>query len=460
VFALVDRVSAADPLADWVVEADLRTGEVLPPRRRAACAHPDEAGTLTADPAAAGVSATTCEPTGVAELTAVTVSGVGLTVSADSACHWHPGLAGAPRGVSAAHRGPAPADLDQQHAAAASAAEAEAVPAAIEFRDVSFRYPLRPQRRVLRGFSLRVPRGAFVGITGTSGAGKSTLALLLERFYDAEGGSVLVGGVDVQRWDVGDLRDEMSLAAQDTALFSDTVAYNVAYGRRGLDKLQHRAGASTTTAGAAAITQAADHSSPTPQLEAPSSGGADLNTTSGAPAAPADVVSAVEAACASQFVSDLKSGYETQLGGAATAGSQISGGQRQRLGLARALVRVWPGGAPILLLDEATASLDNETEAAVMASLMQALGRSRGGRPAGDGPQADGGSLAGAQQQPTQRHAAVTVLVVAHRLSLVRACDSIVVVDGGRAAEEGTHEQLMARRGRYHALATAQGITE
>ncbi|HUD73199.1 MAG TPA: ABC transporter transmembrane domain-containing protein [Dongiaceae bacterium] len=235
----------------------------------------------------------------------------------------------------------------------------------IEFRGVSFAYGKAP---VLDRVDLVVPSGRVVAIVGSSGAGKSTLVNLLPRFYDVTAGALLIDGRDVRDVSLASLRAQIGLVTQEIILFDDTVRNNIAYGR---------------------------------------------------PETPvADVVAAAHAAHAHEFIEALSKGYETPLG---EAGHRLSQGQRQRLSIARALLR----NAPILILDEATSSLDSESEREVQAALDNLMeGR--------------------------------TVFVIAHRLSTVRRADQILVLDRGRIIESGTHVDLLTRGGAYARLHNLQ----
>ncbi len=240
---------------------------------------------------------------------------------------------------------------------------------AIEFQDVRFAYEREGERTdVLKGISLTLRRGEVVALVGPSGAGKSTLANLLPRFYDVSDGAILVDGQDVRDVTLASLREQIGKVTQETVLFNDSVRNNIAYGR------------------------------PDVAME--------------------QIESAARAAYAHDFILRLPNGYETVIG---ERGTRLSGGERQRLAIARALLK----DAPILVLDEATSSLDTESEAAVQA----ALGNLMQGR---------------------------TVLVIAHRLSTVRRADRIVVLEAGSITEEGTHEQLLELGGTYARLYALQ----
>ncbi len=239
----------------------------------------------------------------------------------------------------------------------------------VAFADVTFRYPARPEVAVLRQLSLRASPGERIALVGPSGAGKSTLTALLLRFYEPESGQILIDGRDARDYPLEWLRGQMAIVPQDVLLFGGTIMENIAYGRPGADE--------------AAVRQAA----------------AQAN--------------------ADDFIRGFPEGYATVVG---DRGVKLSGGQRQRLAIARAILK----DPAILILDEATSSLDSASEALVQL----ALDRLMQGR---------------------------TTFIIAHRLATVRNADRIAVIDAGQVVELGTHAELVARPdGLYQRLSTLQ----
>jgi ABC-type multidrug transport system fused ATPase/permease subunit len=257
--------------------------------------------------------------------------------------------------------------LDELETLPSEASGGRTVPdrAEVRFERVVFRYP-GADRDALAGFELTVPPGETVALVGASGGGKSTVARLLQRLYDPVEGSVRLGGIDLRELDLPALRRAVALVPQEPVLFSGSVRDNVRYGR--LDARDD------------------------------------------------EVEQAVRLANAEAFVLDLPRGYDTPVG---ERGVKLSGGQRQRLAIARALLR----GAQVLVLDEATAHLDSESEALVQEALS---GRLLQGR--------------------------MTSIVIAHRLATVRDADRIAVVEGGRVVEAGSHAELLRLGGRFARL--------
>jgi ATP-binding cassette subfamily B protein/subfamily B ATP-binding cassette protein MsbA len=233
---------------------------------------------------------------------------------------------------------------------------------AVSFEGVSFAYPTR--ERTLEDVSFEITSGARVGIVGRTGAGKTTLVNLIMRLYDPSEGRVLLDGNDLRTLSVSSLRRQVGLVLQEPMLFSGSIEANIRYGR--------------------------------------------LEASAG------EIVEAARAANAHDFITELPQGYETLLG---ERGAQLSGGERQRISIARAFLK----DAPILVLDEPTASIDVETEAEILESL-ERLMRGR------------------------------TTIVISHRLSVVRDADLILVVDDGRIVEQGSHEQLLELGGMYASL--------
>ncbi len=238
----------------------------------------------------------------------------------------------------------------------------------LRFEDVTFTYTGRPDDPVLRHIDLTIEAGTTVALVGPSGAGKTTLTSLVPRFYDPSEGVVTLGGTDLRKLSLEELRARIALVPQDPVLFSGTIAENIAYGRPD--------------------------------------------------ASMSDIIEASRQANVHEFVESFPDGYETLCG---ERGVQLSGGQRQRVAIARAML----AEPDLLILDEATSNLDAESEALIQ----DALRRVTRGR---------------------------TTLIIAHRLSTVRDADLIVVLDDGRLAEQGSHDELMAAGGVYERLVERQ----
>ncbi len=232
----------------------------------------------------------------------------------------------------------------------------------VSFENVDFSY--EENRQILHNLNLRVGPGETIAVVGPSGSGKSTIGRLLFRFYDVSAGGLKIDGQDVRDVTQKSLRAQIGVVPQDTVLFNDTVGYNIAYGREDASRQ--------------------------------------------------DVEEAAKAAQIHDFIESLPEGYNTQVG---ERGLKLSGGEKQRVGIARTLLK----NPPILLLDEATSALDTETEQGILESL-RAMGHGR------------------------------SVITIAHRLSTVVDADKIVVLEKGHVVEEGTHAELLAKGGRYASM--------
>ena len=232
----------------------------------------------------------------------------------------------------------------------------------LDFSSVSFSYTSGPP--VISDVNLQVPAGRTIALVGQTGSGKSTLMKLLLRFYDPGSGTIRIDGIDIRELSLPDLRAAIGLVSQDVFLFHGSVAENIAYGKPGASR--------------------------------------------------GEIIEAAKAAEAHEFISVMPEGYDTTVG---ERGQKLSGGQRQRISIARAVLK----NPPVLILDEATSSVDNETEAAIQKS-MKFIAQGR------------------------------TTMVIAHRLSTVVDADQIVVLDQGRIVEQGHHEDLMQAGGIYASL--------
>jgi len=240
----------------------------------------------------------------------------------------------------------------------------------VVLQDVIFAYD--PERLILKGITLRVGPGEKLALVGTSGSGKSTIGRLLFRFYDVTGGAIRIDGVDIRDVTQSSLHQAIGVVPQDTVLFNDTIYYNIAYGRD--------------------------------------------NATS------AEVEAAARAARIHDFIESLPDGYDTTVG---ERGLKLSGGEKQRVGIARTLLK----NPAILVLDEATSALDSQTERSIQDSLAE-MGRGR------------------------------TVITIAHRLSTIADSDCIVVLEDGQIVEQGRHEVLLMQGGRYTAMWERQSSEE
>jgi len=257
-------------------------------------------------------------------------------------------------------------DLEPDVREAVDAADLPPLRDRLRFEDVHFAYDGGAE--VLRGLSFEVKKGEMVALVGFSGAGKSTVTKLIPRFYDVTGGAITFDGVDIRRATFSSLREQISLVTQNTILFDESIRDNIAFGR------------------------------------------ADFSDER--------VEAAARAAHAHEFIVRLSQGYATRIG---EAGLTLSGGQRQRLAIARAIVK----DPTILILDEATSSLDSESERLIQEALDEFV-------------------------------AGRTAIVIAHRLSTIQRADRILVIDEGVVAEQGTHQELLARDGLYKRLYDVQ----
>ena len=252
---------------------------------------------------------------------------------------------------------------------APDAVEIHGLDKGISFDSVFFRYP-DGNRDVLSDINLEIEKGKTIAIVGASGAGKSTLADLIPRFYDITGGCISIDGKDIRKVKIASLRSLMGNVNQDPILFNDTIFNNIAFG------VEH--------------------------------------------ATREEVIAAAKIANAHDFIMEKEEGYDTNIG---DRGIKLSGGQRQRISIARAVLK----NPPILILDEATAALDTESERAVQEALERLMSNR-------------------------------TTLAIAHRLSTIRNADEIIVMDEGRIVERGNHDQLIAKDGYYKKLYDMQAL--
>ena len=251
----------------------------------------------------------------------------------------------------------------------------DARPLAITGGEITFdavRFAYEPERQILHGISFKVKPGDRVALVGSSGSGKSTIGRLLFRFYDIQSGAIRIDGQDIRAVTQSSLHQAIGVVPQDTVLFNDTILYNIAYGRAGASR--------------------------------------------------AEIEAAAKAAKIHDFIIGLPQGYDTTVG---ERGLKLSGGEKQRVGIARTLLK----NPPILILDEATSALDTQTERSIQESLHE-MGQGR------------------------------SVIVIAHRLSTIADADQIIVLERGQIVEQGRHEELLARNGRYAQMWERQSAEE
>ncbi|CAF5033230.1 unnamed protein product, partial [Rotaria sp. Silwood1] len=237
----------------------------------------------------------------------------------------------------------------------------------IKFDQIKFIYPTRSTSIILNKFQLNIKPSQRVALVGASGCGKSTIIQLLERFYDVTSGQLLLDGIDIRKLNLHSVRSHFGLVSQEPILFDLTIAENIAYGLENVS-MEH-------------------------------------------------ISNAARKANIHQFIEQLPQGYQTKVG---LKGSFLSGGEKQRIAIARVLLR----RPKVLLLDEATSAMDSYNEQIVQEALEEA------------------------QTEDSSR----TSLIIAHRLSTIRSCDLICVLDGGHIVESGTHTELIQRRGSYYRM--------
>jgi ATP-binding cassette subfamily B protein len=240
----------------------------------------------------------------------------------------------------------------------------------ITFDEVRFAY--EAERQILHGISFRLAPGERVALVGPSGSGKSTIGRLLFRFYDIQSGAIRIDGQDIRQVTQASLHQAIGVVPQDTVLFNDTILYNIAYGRAGASR--------------------------------------------------DEIEDAARAAKIHDFIIGLPQGYDTTVG---ERGLKLSGGEKQRVGIARTLLK----NPPILILDEATSALDTQTERSIQESLRD-MGQGR------------------------------SVIMIAHRLSTIADADQIIVLEKGQIIEQGRHEELLSRGGRYAQMWESQSAEE
>ena len=240
----------------------------------------------------------------------------------------------------------------------------------INFQNIDFSY--RDSIKLFSGFNLKIKSGEKVGLVGHSGSGKSTLIKLLVRYYDVQGGKIIVGDEDVKHVRQNSLRAQIAVIPQDTTLFNRTIMENIRYGN----------------------VKATDE----------------------------EVIKAAKAAHADEFIKNLPNGYESKVG---ERGVMLSGGERQRIAIARAILK----NASILILDEATSALDSESERYIQKSLKKLM-------------------------------KGKTVIAIAHRLSTLKEMDRLLVMNNGKIFEEGSHNELLKKRGAYYEFYHLQSMKD
>ena len=239
----------------------------------------------------------------------------------------------------------------------------------LTFENVSFSY--EGDMPVLENISFQVGAGQMIALVGPTGVGKTTISALIARFYDADSGRITMDGINIKDITLESLRNQLSLVLQDVFLFNGTIAENIAYGCDGTTR--------------------------------------------------EEIEKAAKAACIGEYIDSLPQKYDTVIG---ERGVRLSGGQKQRISIARAILR----NSPILILDEATSSVDTETER----EIQNAINKIAGTR---------------------------TLIVIAHRLSTIKRADKIIVIENGKIAEQGKHDELINKQGVYARLCSVQGLS-
>ena len=275
---------------------------------------------------------------------------------------------GIPKGLASMERIDRILNADNSIRESEGAREIEEFGSSIRFDAVNFSY--EPGRQILHDINLEIKKGQTIAIVGASGGGKSTLVDLIPRFYDVDSGCISIDGIPISEFKIDSLRSLMGNVNQEPILFNDTIFNNIAFGVEGASEQQ--------------------------------------------------VIEAAKIANAHEFIMEKEEGYQTNVG---DRGCKLSGGQRQRISIARAVLK----NPPILILDEATAALDTESERAVQEALDRLM-HSR------------------------------TTIAIAHRLSTIKDADEIIVIDEGRIVERGRHDELIAKGGYYRKLHDMQAL--